>query len=147
MALNSGWTAIKTAGMASDLNGLKCFEAVVDVTKLTGGQLAQNAWIELFYVPAGSGFLFGTFEILTVDAGSGHLHVDSATSSSHVYHSADNLNTALYTVMDHYWTSKIATADQAAANVYMYAETAAVTTAKVRVRMFFDCKGGAGSQQ
>ena len=144
MAVNSGWTALKAPGMASNINGLQCMEAVVDVTKLTGAKLTSGDYIQLFYMPAGSAFLYGTFEILTVDAGGGAVFVDSATSSTHVYHSASTLSTALYTLMDHQF---VTTANQAAAYVYLYSSTQDITTLKIRVRMYFDVKAGAASQQ
>ena len=144
MAQNKGWTALVKSGMASDMNGMKCMEAVVDVTKLTGGTLLQDAWIQLFYMPAGSAFLFGTFEVLTVDAGGGAIEIGTATSGTGAFHTQSALGTAVYA---RFGNTFVALADQSAAYVYLVATTAALTTLKCRVRMYFDMNKGAASQQ
>jgi hypothetical protein len=144
MAVNAGWTAIKQAGMATQVNALQCVEAVVDVTKLTGAKLTSGDWIQLMYIPAGSTFLFGSFEILTVDAGGGGIYIDTGTSANHAYHSAATLSSALYAVMDH---QMVQTTNQSAAYIYVYSASADITTLKFRVRMYFDMRGGAAAQQ
>lgn len=133
MAKNSGWTARTAASDIGVANRLKEYSAVIDVTALTGAKLASGDHIQLFQVPAGTIFAFGMFEVLTVDAGGGALHIDTATSSTHVFHSSSSLAAAICEKMDH---TQVTIANQAAAYVYMYAASADVTTAKVRVTMY-----------
>jgi len=144
MAINEGFTA-KTAGSAIGVpNNFKQYSAVVDVTALTGGQLDNGDYIKLFYVPAGTVFQFGTFEVLTVDSGGGALYIDLATSSTHVFHSSSSLATAVSEKMDH---TNVTISNQSAAYVYMYAGTADVTTAKVRVTMWVTDNEGMPTSQ
>lgn len=143
MAVNAGFTVKTDASDITVANGLKKWTTVVDVTALTGGKLVSGDWVKLFYMPAGTKFVSGTFEVLTVDAGGGALHVDSATSSTHVYHSSSSLAAKIFEKMDH---SDLVVANQSAAYVYMYAASADVTTAKVRVTMLtMDNSGDASS--
>jgi hypothetical protein len=143
MAVNSGFTALNGAAMCELTNRLKVYTAVVDVTKLTGAALADGDWVALFTVPAGSTFIMGQSEILTVDAGGGAFNIDNATSSTHVYHTAATLSAALVAIMDH---TMVQAADQSATTVYMWGDTAALTTLKVRITMLMLENSGAPAQ-
>ena len=106
---------------------LKVYSRVIDFAE---NNLAQNAHFEVFEIPAGAQVLGGQVEVLTVDAGGGKVNIGIGSTGTELL---DSLVTSSKTASK--LTAGGVQTTTAADTIDLWAETAALTTAKVRITM------------
>jgi hypothetical protein len=113
------------------LGGVRVYDRYIDFSQ---ENLAENAHFELFSIPAGAQVLNGTIQILTVDAGGGKINLGVGGTGTELLDSQ---------VLSSQTAAKLTAggvqATTAADTIDLWAETAAITTAKVRITMQVLC--------
>lgn len=92
--------------------------------------LASGAWFELFTIPTGAMIVAGFYEILTLDAGGGTIALGTGGSNQLLTAAATSAVTKVKIT-----NTDVILSATAAVAVTIAAGTAALTTAKVRVKL------------
>jgi hypothetical protein len=127
MAKDANFITQSEASEVGLLGGLKVYSQYLDFTQ---HNLAQNAHAEIFQIPAGAQVLAGQVQILTEDAGGGKINIGVGGTGTELMDSqVISAKTAVKVTAGGVVTTT------AADTIDLWAETAAITLAKVRVTL------------